>query len=83
MTLHFRLGREESSHLGAAKGSWQPRQHCRLLCPWCCLTAAHSKLSQSGRVVEWNHSRNSRHFPCQLFVAGDASVMLRLLLFEL
>jgi len=82
-TLHFRLEREKSSHLGSEKHNWQLREHSRLLRPSCCSIAAHSKFSQTGRLVEWNLSRNSRRFHCQLFVVGDAFVMLRLLPFEL
>lgn len=64
MALHFRLEREKSSHLGSAKRNWQPQEHPRLLHLSCCSTAACS------RLVEWNLSCNSRHFPCQLFVVG-------------
>lgn len=82
-TLHFRFERDKSSQLGSAKRNWQPQEHSGLCHPWCCSTEAHSKLSQMGRLVEWNLFCNSRHFPRQLFVEGDAFVMLRLLLFEL
>lgn len=69
--------REKISHLGSAQGNWQPQEHSGRLCPSHCSAAACSKPSQRGRLAEWNLSRNSRPFPCQLFVVGGAFVLLR------